>query len=370
MGPFLLPRHLNALRHLDAFGICYVNNPKVGCSSVKQALWLMEDRRTGAKTYDGNPHAPIGHPFGKLPGVFAALEADRPIRVFSMVRNPYLRALSAYSSKIGKKSGVWTKFCTRYGLDPERQLSFRAFLRLLTFDAPECMDEHFAPQTTNLMQPWLQLDTVYRLEEPGPLWQWLQSHTEMVISTDPVNVTNAKGKLSSYYDDGTARLVRRIYAADFEAFGYSTDFESATESPASPVPMETNTRSRSALLRAMQKEAVMGTLLPEDGEKRLEELRLSLDGAVSAQWFDYMRLLVLGARTPRDMRMLENLAARRRHNWRLLDDLVRIARKAGAHPLAQHIGQIRHETLTRHREELSHLPYLTAASAGDAAVAA
>ncbi len=369
---FLMPSHLRAVRYLAPFGVCYLNNPKVGCTSVKRVMWLMEDARRGVQTFAGNPHDAQAAPFGRQGDLAAALDAGTPVQVFSMVRNPYVRALSAYLSKIGPKVDrhVWSLFCKRYGLDPKGTLRFRQFLRLLTFDAPEAMDQHFAPQVVNLMQPWLPLDAIYRLEDPAPLWRWLGSFGQEVTATEASNRKDARGKLSEYYDEASVKLVRRLYAADFEAFGYSTDFEAALDMPSAPVPAGGGADRRRPVFCIPPLAKLNGALAPEQAAQRLAPLRASLGMLAPPGWFDYLRLMMCGARTQDDLATLEQIAEAQRTNWPLLDDLERIARQARAEDLSRRISAIRAETLLLHRDALPSLSYLPSPGPASAEAAA
>ena len=43
------------------------------------------------------------------------------------------------------------------------------------------------------------------------------------VEANSSKITSANDKLSKYYNSASADLVRRIYAQDFQLFGYSTE---------------------------------------------------------------------------------------------------------------------------------------------------
>lgn len=87
--------------------IAYLHNPKVACSTIKNSLLRGE--------VDNVHEQFLFPPYN-----------NSNVPIFSVVRNPYSRSVSAYLDKIGKDKDfyVWFPFCRKYGLDRESNLSF------------------------------------------------------------------------------------------------------------------------------------------------------------------------------------------------------------------------------------------------------
>jgi hypothetical protein len=145
------------VRHHESLALTYISNPKAGCSGIKAAMWAQIDRNTGHHTLPdgGMPHKLSRTPF--VQSVFDTASYDfekfKQSRFFTVVRNPFTRALSGYLNKIGKRSStVWENFCRRYGVDPNdtrETYSFKEFLHTIAKDEIDQLDPHFRPQYIN-----------------------------------------------------------------------------------------------------------------------------------------------------------------------------------------------------------------------------
>lgn len=96
-------------------GLVYMMNPKAACSTIKQSLWKRCDTINDTATYPGHPH----HDRNRAPFNYAIYPADilpahaadfHRAMIFTTVRNPYARMLSAYLEKIwdtDRDKDVW-----------------------------------------------------------------------------------------------------------------------------------------------------------------------------------------------------------------------------------------------------------------------
>lgn len=248
------------VRHAASLGVAYVNNAKAGCSTIKQSLWI-----ASGLPYGGDPHARQGSPF-KF-DVVASAEgfADfRAARLFSVVRNPFARALSAYLDKTQRRGGMRTvgaRLAERYG-DDVTGLGFADFLARLSADDPWAIDQHFCPQAVNLMVPHLAYAHIGRLERLDETFAWLG----IAPATFDRHAAGAADRLAAHYDDGRAvDLVRRLYAADFALFGYSTD----PADPAPDAPVDAAVRAGDGRVMALMEGFVGLSLRPRKLERRL-----------------------------------------------------------------------------------------------------
>lgn len=207
--------------------IMYVSNAKAGCSSIKQSLKAVQARayiRAG-RTFDRktDPHA--DDDCLRCTGLEPSRCRDRYL--FSCVRNPFTRALSAYLDKV--KSDDYLAYCQLRKL---QSISFEGFLRSLADYGPTCLDGHFRPQHVNLNYPSVSYDAVFFLENPAAISGFLaQIVPEFEFEHYAPHARGAAGKLAAHYSPTTVQLVREIYARDFEAFGYSRNLHDALQAP-------------------------------------------------------------------------------------------------------------------------------------------
>jgi hypothetical protein len=222
-------------RYAPALDLVYLNNPKCGCTTVKHAMWLASDAVLGRDTFQGNVHDRKIDPFAK--NVFRLparhLERIAHATVFSAVRNPFARALSAYVNKVANDPGVWPFFLKNFGLRPHvgrKELSFADFLGLLAVAHDDILDGHFRPQSRNLLLPLAKPAFVGFVENMQPVGHFLESRG-IPFRDERMNATRAQEHFANLYDRRTAALVRKRYAEDFARFGYSTELTEARVCP-------------------------------------------------------------------------------------------------------------------------------------------
>lgn len=226
----------DCVRYAPALNIVYLNNPKCGCTTVKHALWLASDAALRTKTFAGNAHDRKIDPFARNAFRLSPEQRERvaDAAVFSAVRNPFARALSAYTDKVANDPGVWPIFVKRFGLKStvgKKELSFADFLGLVAVAHDDILDGHFRPQCRNLLLPLAKPDFVGSVENMGSLGAFLETHG-VPFRDEPMNATRAQEHFGALYDGRTAALVRERYAEDFAAFGYPTTLEDVRSPPA------------------------------------------------------------------------------------------------------------------------------------------
>lgn len=247
--PGLLTRAMAAesLRCSPELGHIYLNNAKAGCSTIKQALWTQAlERGLVAAPPDGRTLHGAG--FWRTALGPPETVADR-FFVFSFVRNPYARLLSAYRDKVARPGHLRTRFCLQYGLDPRVEVDFATFLRLVCATDPFDMDQHWRPQTLNLLTGYLPIAFVGHLESFNRDWAKVRARTGAApLSPRLSHATGAADGLDEYDETGAA-LVRQAYAADFATFGYGT--APAHPDPIGPpVPLSEVSPVRAAILHS------------------------------------------------------------------------------------------------------------------------
>ena len=216
--------------------IVYLNNAKVACSSVKKALW----QGVRPNTFGGNPHDRQLAPFSRtLEDIAHDLDSFGASQFFTVVRNPYSRILSAYLDKVSsvtadgeekkRDASVWHPFCRRYRLSSDATLSFGEFLNRITAEDPSTLDQHFAPQFFNTLQPFVSCDFTGHMEQMDRVWSFLSDFGVVEAAHRPHN-TKASSSIAGFYGPHEMEMVRAFYAQDFDLFGYSDD-------PSVPAPV-------------------------------------------------------------------------------------------------------------------------------------
>src|SRR5437588_3196129 len=213
-----------SFRCIPPLGLIYLYNPKVACSTILYSLWAAADAKMGV-TSKIKPHRRDMGPFVenifKHP-LFGSPEL-RGMTCFAVVRNPFLRILSAYLNKIVNRKPVWGRFASEHGLDrdaAENDMRFIDFLRILESDCDESMNAHYRPQYLNLMMPFSRPHFVGRLENFADIKEFLARNGVPEIVRKGV-VTNTSARLHEFYTADAEAIVARKFADDFRLFGYS-----------------------------------------------------------------------------------------------------------------------------------------------------
>ncbi len=142
---------------------------------------------------------------------------------FTFVRDPYGRALSAFADKVVRKRKQARPFYDwlgRVGADPP---AFIDFLRFLD-DGGALSDAHWAPQADLLLLPVERFDFVGKLEtidrDLGFVVERLFAPGAPMAMRRSGPRTDSHKTLAGAYDAEGRAIVNRVYAADFELFGY------------------------------------------------------------------------------------------------------------------------------------------------------
>ncbi|MBO6678691.1 sulfotransferase family protein [Parvibaculum sp.] len=229
---------LEAINHnfhiIPKLGIVYAAIPKVGCSMIKAALFRFHGDDT-PKTMK-QIHNVAGQPWEHVTdhGLAAMLEriGRRELKAVAFVRNPYARVLSCYLNQFdtsGMKvipEGFRARRKQLLG-DPDRVPTFDEFLDAVGRQSTYEMNGHWRPQAEQLLWGDISYDFVGRLEnfdeEIGRLSGIAGHDLEPYFQKESgTRFVSAGKRLGEFYTPDITEKVRRIYAADFEAFGYDT----------------------------------------------------------------------------------------------------------------------------------------------------
>lgn len=146
---------------------------------------------------------------------------DREAFKFTVVRDPYSRVLSAFNSKILVRKPQWRRFRVWWGSDEVPE--FADFCRYLD-EGNLYVDMHWAPQSAFMLLPLDRYDFIGKVET---LDTDLPHILERVFGPERVKgmargglTTGASDKVARAYGPREVEIVNRLYARDFEAFGY------------------------------------------------------------------------------------------------------------------------------------------------------
>ena len=211
----------------------FVEVPKAGSSSVVANLYSLAHKEDANSKISRNSMADaLRYPAKSMNQKFlnqlrSALILENHF-IFTFVRNPYTRILSAYLNKIQGSSLENTRRRAVLGFPPhdEEYISFNQFLtRIRDFDINK-LDIHFRPQWHLLgLNKLIKYDFIGHLEN-------FESDLNYVLNRISNNnapnellswrghATNAKDNIEQYYGAEEQALVVEIYRDDFNYLGY------------------------------------------------------------------------------------------------------------------------------------------------------
>jgi len=235
------PEGINYLVHADTDRrIAYFETPKVACTSIKK---YMQDQVVGEvrtlpnkNVVHDRAHSPIAQ-LSQIDVAVAEAALLGDFRRFSFTRNPYTRILSGYLDKIVQNEWERARHLPRLGFPTDAQVSFAAFLSALSAIPDTRRDIHFMSQAALICAGDVAFDFLGAFESFDRDFRRLKSRFYHDASDDTYadfgthHATGAADKIARYLGPDEIAVIRRLYAADFEIFGYATDVEAALEPP-------------------------------------------------------------------------------------------------------------------------------------------
>ncbi len=228
----------------------WVTNPKVGTTTVKQLIAEDEGLVEPGKLIKV-------HQTDLFRNITAArFRNDLQVLVdilngnsfkFCFVRNPYTRLASAYRNKIDKKDSRIGERATkprsqimqalgRGRLDTSSSISFADFVQAIQIlkesSGLRRLDRHWRPQYNNVMIKLIDYDFIGRMETfKGdlltvasraniPLNESMIPHRNSKKSQEASSSENSQVNIRDLIDEKSERIIRSLYAKDFEIFNY------------------------------------------------------------------------------------------------------------------------------------------------------
>ncbi len=222
-----------SLRHK----ILYVETPKVACTTIKEYLRDLCDAppltfsigHHRESRRDMFVHARSNVP---LPSLFDLdEETQRHVLTspeflrFGIVRNPYSRLLSAWRNKILLcEPGYEYVYRKMTGIEPslreKETLTFEQFLKFVEGEDVGTCNPHWRRQIDLLLYPAIPYTHLGKIERLRDTFELIEKHAEPGRSV-PLGNSNSTRVGHAKLTDAIAGRIHKLYAADFEAFGYN-----------------------------------------------------------------------------------------------------------------------------------------------------
>jgi predicted nucleic acid-binding Zn-ribbon protein len=243
----------NALRSTRR-KLFYVATPKVACTSLKWWFARLEGysgilRASSEESKETSPELVIHDSFHKVAPQVAglppeqlaeAIQSDEYFR-FALVRNPFKRIFSAWQSKLLLREPLQVapyldKAFYHHDISSKADITkaFESFLEHLAGEeAPTYWDVHWTPQVDLLRPDVIRYTSLSQIEDVSELEKLLADWLGDKVASPFVNRLANESLIpyqEEFISDRSAQLIRALYSADFEQFGYKLDLPKAKES--------------------------------------------------------------------------------------------------------------------------------------------
>lgn len=195
----------NFIKYQPRNNIAYLLNPKVACTTIQNSLLSGEV----GNVHDINNFPPYNNPF---------------VPIFTVVRNPFDRAVSAYLDKVVSQKDlvVWKNFVESLGLDVDYDISFEQYLDiLLNYSNLSTADKHFRPQVYNMHG--ITPSFIGYLEDMKSVTEHLSNFGIEIINRIPHKTDTKSKKVALLEKKSVQEKIIQLYNVDFESYGYSYD---------------------------------------------------------------------------------------------------------------------------------------------------
>jgi hypothetical protein len=209
----------------------YYETPKVACSSVMVTLsrFETEDESLTFDLHEVHAISPLLSPV-QVASSFKRLRDDAGFFAFAFVRNPFTRLLSAYLDKIRGRmphKRIILRQLGRYDGTLAGEVTFAEFVDAVAAEPVQIMDPHWKVQHHHLLRGRLRFDAIGRFErfdeDFAAIGRRLHPDFARYVQRDTRHATGAGAALRDHYDARLVEVVRRVYAEDFDGFGYERD---------------------------------------------------------------------------------------------------------------------------------------------------
>ncbi len=237
-------RVLSFLLASRAHSYAYVYVPKAACSTTKLALWIAERELSPAVGPIDHPMSIHARQYSDDSPWLTPASADyhalvdqkfqRPIFLFSFVRNPFSRVYSGYRNKIlGIEKGVdKIDYFPELGWRRASPPSFEEFLKIIRDQDPLLRNEHWRTITDLICFDEVSYDRIYKTEAFSKdfadlLTQIFPAKLGPACKQVHINDTRSSVSRQSAYTAVAMDIAKEIYKNDFINFDYMADVDAA-----------------------------------------------------------------------------------------------------------------------------------------------
>lgn len=232
------------LTYFPELKLVYMRNAKSGTRTFLRTLTRTAKQHPVAKTPGTRIGAKrtVGGGRSIGAGLLGHATPDEIVaaQFFTVVRHPLVRLVSGFLNKIGTEHDqkVWNGFCSHYGLERDRRLTFPEFVALIHDDDPQKVDRHFRAQWINVSYGLIPFAHIGQLEDLQPTADFLNSIGVGEIVSFQKHATNANSTYMDFYSDPeTLKKAVEMFEKDFERFNYAPDVQNVVPlGPAAPNP--------------------------------------------------------------------------------------------------------------------------------------
>lgn len=223
-------RFRNVMHISRTYNYVYVANPKAACSTLKLILSQAEinDPDFTPESLHQRKYLPLLTPNMLTERERRAL-FDGSRYVFSFVRHPFKRAVSAYADKILGNKQQKREILEALGKQDEKNnypISFDDFVAVIADQDPATLNPHWRPQSLNLATDLIRYDFIGRLESFDADMAQVRARLQLpVFDTPHKNRKSHKTAAIQGVSAATRIKLETLYADDLQAFSYSGDIE-------------------------------------------------------------------------------------------------------------------------------------------------
>lgn len=229
--------------HMRDFNFVFAYIPKVACTNWKILFRYLngETNYLDNQLAHDRQRSGLTHLKDLAKDDYMRLLSDKSTSRYSFVRNPYSRALSAYTNKLSGYAEGTSALCHRNyfcaifrEIDEWRrverpdkpEVTFSVFLDWIEHSrSATAKNEHWRPQYEIISPDVVEFDFIGRFEnlssDADKLLKIIGCDIKFPSQEDIIFPSSgARERLELSYDDEAMAAVERLYALDFSSFGY------------------------------------------------------------------------------------------------------------------------------------------------------
>jgi hypothetical protein len=205
--------------HISAVNLCYIRIPKAANTSLSFVMLEAIYPSLGKKDL----HSWQINALTDIHLRSSLTLQERSSALFTIVRNPFARLISAYRAFFKNQSDFFIYQDYLFGIF-SKTITFKEFVKRLQYIPDSLKDQHLKPQHHFLKfyETKKLTVTVLKLEEPKQIQAFL---TNYQLTLPTLNKSKEPYDYRMYYDDETLNIAYLIYKQDILRFNYNQEYE-------------------------------------------------------------------------------------------------------------------------------------------------